>query len=288
LTKTKKMEIIDCHVNLGWEASNIRKNLIPSQQSTEKVLQKMDQYGISKAVVLPFPCPGAQFNKNFAWYDTENQYLISASKISDKLIPFPGVNPGQKQSVDNINTMAVGYGVKGVKFSHQNLIQFPIDKLINHPLMKIIQDNNLVFMIHTGTGKEPGSDVYHTTLDYALLVAKFHPDVNFMFCHLGRLHKDLFEALKMPNVYMDTSALSLAQFSPAFVAKNHCELLRLSRPKEIIETLVTQGFEDKIIFGSDEPYTQYNNELNYVINANISEIAKRKIFSANLSKLLNL
>jgi predicted TIM-barrel fold metal-dependent hydrolase len=282
------MEIIDCHVNLGWDASNLKKNLIPSEQSFRKILQKMDAYDISKSVILPFPCPAAKFDLNSTWYDIENQYLITASKMSDRLIPFLGVNPGQLASVKNIGIGAMQSQVKGVKFSHQNLIKFPIDKLINHPLMKIIHDNNLVFMVHTGTGKETGSDVYHTTLNYGIKVAKSHRDINFIFCHLGRLHKDLFEALQLPNLYLDTSALSLAGFSRAFVAKDQTTLLKVSRPKEIIEIIVAEGYENKIIFGSDEPYTQLNNELDYVNRANISTDAKRKIFSKNFKKLLRV
>jgi predicted TIM-barrel fold metal-dependent hydrolase len=279
------MEIIDCHSNLGWDASNLKKNLIPAEQSYGKLLNKMDTYGISRAVILPFPCPGAKFN-NSTWYELENHYLIGAAQVSDRFIVFPGVNPGQKQSVDNIHTLSITANIKGIKFSHQNLIQFPIDKLVKNPLMEIVQDNNLLFMIHTGTGKEPGTDTYHTTLDYALVVAKLYPDINFIFCHLGRLHRDIFQGLEMPNVYMDTSALSLTGFSPAFRAKDCNDLLKLCTPKGIIETLVAKGFEDKLIFGSDEPYTQYNNELDYVSNARISDSAKHKIFSKNLIKVL--
>lgn len=75
------MEIIDCHANLGWDASNLRKNLIPTQQSYAKLLEKMDDNNISKAIVLPFPSPGAQFNPNAFWYGNVRESAIEVLKM---------------------------------------------------------------------------------------------------------------------------------------------------------------------------------------------------------------
>ena len=281
-------EIIDCHANLGWDASNIRKNLIPTQQSYTALLEKMDNYDISKAIVLPFPSPGAQFNPNAFWYDLENQHLMQASRYSKRLIPFPGVNPNDEKSVRNINTLAISFNIKGVKLSHQMPMKFPIEQLIGHPLMKIIQEHNLIFMIHIGTGKEPGAQHYHTTLDYAVKVAKHYPDVKFIFCHLGRLHWSLIDALNLENVHLDTSALSMHANWKQFIALEPMPMFKSSMPIDVIEKLVNIGYEDKIIFGSDEPYTDYKSEIESIEKAEIPEIAKRKIFSENIKKLLGI
>jgi predicted TIM-barrel fold metal-dependent hydrolase len=281
------MKIIDCHANLGWDISNTRKKLFPTNQSINQLLSKMSGQGVSKSVILPFPSPGGQFNENAIWYEVENQMLMNAMRSHPNLIAFPGVNPADEASVKNIKTLAIAYRVKGVKFSHQIPMGFDIDKLINHPLMKIISDYNLVMMIHVGTGKERGAQQVHTTLPYAIKVAKYYPAIKFIFCHLGRLHSDIFEALSLPNVWMDTAGFSLSYNWLEFTAKDPVLMFKGLSPEDIIEHLVSQGYEDKLIFGSDEPYTRYDEELGIIQKANINEIAKKKILAENLERLLS-
>jgi uncharacterized protein len=280
------MKIIDCHANVGWDVNNTRKNLYPVSQTYVKLHEKMDNANIEQSVIIPFPSPGAQFQSVGFWYDIENHYLMEAERFSKRFVPFPGVNPNDKWSVRNINTLAVTFGIKGVKFSHQIPMGFSIDKLINHKLMKIIQEHNLVFMIHIGTGKEVGGQYVHTTLDYAIQVAKQYPDISFIFCHLGRLHWSLIEALQLKNVHMDTSALSMWKHWEEFLAKEHMHIFKHSSPTDVIEKLVALGYEDKILFGSDEPYAKYQKEIENINDANIPERAKRKIFYENIIKLL--
>jgi predicted TIM-barrel fold metal-dependent hydrolase len=282
-----KLKIIDCHANVGWDVSNTRKNLFPIGQNYNELLEKMDKYGITKSIILPFPSPGGQFNDNDFWFEFENQYLIEANNYSKRLIPFPGVNPGDKRSVSNIKTLTA-FGIKGIKFSHQIPMNFSIDKLINNRLMRIVLDNGLIFMIHIGTGKEPGSQDIHTTLNYAVKVAKRYPDIKFIFCHLGRLQWSLLEALNLENVHVDTSALSMHRSFGEFTALEPIRMLERLSPVGVIEKLVGRGYEDKIIFGSDEPYARYKNEIEYTEKAEIPNKAKRKIFYENISKLLKI
>jgi predicted TIM-barrel fold metal-dependent hydrolase len=286
------MKIIDCHANLGWDISNTRKKLFPTNQSAKELLFKMDENKIVKSIILPFPSPGGQFSDNACWYEVENQMLINAmrssssSSSSSRLIPFAGVNPGDACSVKNIKTLAVAYAIKGIKFSHQIPMGFNIDDLIGHPLMKIVQDYHLIMMIHIGTGKERGAERIHTTLPYAIKVAKYYPGVRFIFCHLGRLHKDIFDALQLHNVWTDTAGFSLSFKWSEFSAKDPAGAFKKLTPIEIIELFVGQGFEDKIMFGSDEPYTHYEKELEIIQNASISNEAKKKILAVNIENLL--
>jgi predicted TIM-barrel fold metal-dependent hydrolase len=282
------MKITDCHANIGWDTNNIRKNYFPTEQKYQELLIKMNKNDISKAIILPFPSPAGQFSKNTFWYEMENHYLMQASKYSDRFIPFPAVNPNDDKSVNNIKTLAIAFDIRGIKISHQIPMGFSIDKLIGHELMKIVKENNLVVMIHTGTGKEAGSRDVHETLNYGIKVAKKYPDIKFIFCHLGRLHKSVIEAIKIKNIYMDTSAISMANFSKEFIALEPFPYFINTRPELIIKKLVDFGYEDKIIFGSDQPYVSYKDEIASINNAEIPEKAKRKIFHENISKLIGL
>jgi predicted TIM-barrel fold metal-dependent hydrolase len=280
------MKIIDCHANVGWDMSNTRRNLFPTGQSALGLVRKMVDNSISKAIILPFPSPGGQFSDNASWYDVENQLLINAVNSYPSLISFPGVNPADERSVKMIRTLAIAYGIKGIKFSHQIPMDFNIDKLINHPLMDIVTDFNLIMMVHIGTGKERGAGHVHTTLPYAIKVAKHYPKIRFIFCHLGRLHEDMFDALRLPNVWMDTAGFSLQYHWGEFSAKEPVFIFKNLKPEKIIEQLVERGFEDKIIFGSDEPYTSYKAEVSIITHAHISDTAKKKILAQNMEGLL--
>jgi predicted TIM-barrel fold metal-dependent hydrolase len=280
------MEIIDCHANLGWDMNNTRRNQFPNGQNHRQLLIKMNTAQVRKAVIVPFPSPGGQFSENAFWYDMENHNLINAKNANSRLIPFPAVNPKDPLSVKCIKTFATAYGIKGVKFSHQIPMSFSIDKLIKHPLMKIVQDFRLIMMIHIGTGKEKGAELIHTTLPYAIKVAKYYPDVNFIFCHLGRLHEDMIEALHLGNVWMDTAGFSLGYKWSHFAAKDYFKFFKTLGPEQIIEQLVKQGFEEKIVFGSDEPYASYEKEIGIIKKANISDTAKSKILGRNMGALL--
>lgn len=280
------MKIIDAHTNIGWDASNLRKNLIPSEQSYEALLARMDRYKVEKAITVPFPCPAAKFDPTSAWYDIENQYLMTAHNSSERLIPFIGVNPGDERSVEAVNTLVTAFGVKGVKFSHQTLSGFSIDGLIGHPLMERVQGANLIFMMHIGTGKEPKAREVNNTLDYAIKVAKHYPGIEFILCHLGRLHWSMLEALNLDNVHMDTAGLSLWHDWKEFIAREPMSIFEHTTPVEVLERLADLGHADRIIFGSDEPYTPYRDELENINKADIPEAAKRKILHKNIEGLL--
>jgi predicted TIM-barrel fold metal-dependent hydrolase len=280
------MKIIDCHLNVGWDNSNLRRNLFPTEQTFKQALIKMRDHGVSKSIIVPFPSPGGQFSQNAFWYEVENQYLINATRYSSKFLAFPAVNPKDLASVKNIHSLAVAYAIKGIKFSHQIPMDFDIDQLIDHPLMQIVKDNNLIVMIHIGTGKEAGANQVHVTLDYAIKVAKHYPTINFIFCHLGRLHQDILAALSLANVYMDTAGFSLGNNWSHFVAKNYLLVFKNMNPSQIIEYLVYKGFAKKLIFGSDEPYVSYKKELEIITSANISKADKERILALNMEKLL--
>jgi predicted TIM-barrel fold metal-dependent hydrolase len=282
------MKIIDIHANVGIDLNNLRKNQIPVEQNFKQLLIKMDEYDISVSVIVPFPSPGGQFNSDISWYDAENHILINASYQSKRLIPFPAVNPNDNESVESIEENLLVQGIKGIKISHEIPMGFSIEELIGHKLMDIVQKNNLILMLHTGTGKELGAGLVHNTLDYAIKVAKAYPKVKFIFCHLGRLHQSIEEAFNLKNVYMDTAGLALHTHWNQFIAKDALNIFRKSNPIQVIEELVRAGYEDKILFGSDEPYTSYERQLEHINKSGISDEAKNKILYENAAKLLRI
>lgn len=285
----KEYKVIDVHANLGTDISNLRTGLTPVEQSAEALLDKMKQTGIEKAIVLPFPSPGGQFNEDTFWYEQENQLVVTACKVNpDKLIPFIAVNPKQSRSVENIKTLSLMHPIKGIKLSHQQPMKFSLDQLLGNPLMDVILEHDFIFMIHIGTGRETNADKYVSTLDYAVKVAEEYPEIKFVFAHLGRLHYSLLDAITLKNVWFDTSGLSMWHAWREFIAKEPLKIFEVSTPIDVIEKLVELGWEDRLLFGSDEPYVQYSEEIDYILKAGISEESKKKIFYENAKKVLDI
>ena len=288
--------IIDCHTHVGVNIRNLMRRIHPFEQSIDGLLETMDAFGVSKAIVFPFPYASTLPLRDKTvdhklsrsafteMYSEDNFAFISAAgEHPDRLIPFLMGNPLDKRCVEHIRLFATS-NVRGVKL-HPASYNYSISILKNNPIMKIIQDLDLVVSLHIGTGKEGAKTAI--TLDHALEIAKIYPSIRFIFCHLGRLHRSLPDVLDLDNVLLDTSGLSLNLSSIAFLAKYPLLSLRYCDPRYVIEWLVEAGYEDKLVWGSDLPYTDYEQELDYILNSRIPETAKRKILSENIGRFLN-
>jgi len=92
--------------------------------------------------------------------------------------------------------------------------------------------------------------------------------------------------LNMDNIWMDTAGLSLWENWRAFIAAEPMKIFEHSTPVEVIEELAHKGYADRIVFGSDEPYTDYAMEISLIERADIRESDKKKIFHENIEGLL--
>jgi predicted TIM-barrel fold metal-dependent hydrolase len=266
-------------------------NKHPQEQDVDVLIKKLDKYQIEKAIVFPFPSPLAQFKKDEFWYKAENDYLIDSwKKYLSRIVPIPGFHPKDLQSVDYACYLIEEYSLKGLKLHTRAAQTSPLELKDNY-VMKKIHDNQLILILHIGTGRESEFKEKNTdiSLESAIQLAKLYPDVKFVFAHLGRLHLSLQEALRLENVAIDTAGLSIKQSWSEFPAEKHDRELINKSPVEIIEYLVELGYEDKLIWGSDEPYgISYAEERNYILNTRIEERKKSKILFYNAKRFFDL
>jgi predicted TIM-barrel fold metal-dependent hydrolase len=288
--------IIDCHAHIGKDVFGERKNILnfngtPQKQSIEEFLAKMSNLGIDRAIIYPFPSPLKQFEEDNFWYHKENRYLMKfVEEYRQQLYFIPAVNPADKRSIDYCIELVERYNLKGLKI-HTRPIQYE-PRHLDLFILDFLKNKDLPLVLHIGSGKEPelvekGVD---TSLDSAIHLAKNYPHNRFVFAHLGRLHKNLEEALKLENVMVDTSGLSVKRLWKDYSAKNYNRALVSKSAEEIISVLVEKGYSDKIMWGSDEPYgASYNEELQYVKdNKKLDEYTKKKILSENAIKWFKL
>ncbi len=114
--------------------------------------------------------------------------------------------------------------------------------------------------------------------------------MRFVFAHLGRLHKSLEEVLEPENVMVDTFGLSVKEIWRDYSAECAHDKLANLPPEGVISYLVNKGYEDKIMWGSDEPYgVSYKDEIAYVKNnRELNDLQKEKLLSMNAIRWFKL
>ena len=171
---------------------------------------------------------------------TPNEFIAEyVNRFPEKLIGFAGVDP----AVDDVQTTlqrAVELGLRGVKLGpiYQNV--HPHDERMLS-VYQFCEDHSLPIMIHQGTTfprKAPLKYSFPLLLED---VALQFPKLKMVIAHLGHpwIDDTLVLIRKQPNLYSDISALHY-------------------RPWQFYNALISAkeyGVLDKILFGSDYPFT---------------------------------
>ena len=112
--------------------------------------------------------------------------------------------------------------------------------------------------------------VFGPELDELAGHIKRYPRIRWLLAHIGsaELEKYIRFAREFPTVYV--------------------ELCLSSCPRGLVEHLVAQGLEDKVIWGSDVVFLDQASQFGRVLFAQIPVEAKRKILGLNARKALGL
>ena len=128
-------------------------------------------------------------------------------------------------------------------------------------LFRIIQKSEKPVLIHTRKENNPNSDP-----DRLVELALRYPQINFIFGHFANgLDSVIKRAKDIENLFLETSIVS----SP-----------------KIIEMAVNVCGSEKILFGSDYPYSDQELELEKVKRAEISREARENILSGNARRII--
>lgn len=283
--------MIDYHVHIGkiYYGKNI---LTPNI-----LLEKMEKNQIEKSVILPIENP-----EETHFYLTTDTVLKICKRYKEKLIPFCNVDP--RRGINNEKENVIGkiieeYVEEGAKGFGEVIANLPFNDKRMKNIYKICGKLRLSIVFHLGG--IPGNSTMGLTdkigLPYIEEVLNEFPDTIFVahgpgwwaeisgdvkpeernLYPKGRIEKEgkvQYLLKNYPNIYADLSAGS------AYNA--------LTRDYEYgIEFL--NKFYDKLLFATD--YLCPEQELpiiDYLKNVNISEEKKKKIFSENARKILNI
>ena len=235
----------DSHIHLGPSGPWL-PNFDPSV-TADKVIEVMQKYGVTKAVVFPNPLPGSK-------YPEANDYIISSvRKYPANLIGFGRIDPRYGEEViPEIKRLAES-GIEGIKL-HPTVECFRPDHPSFFKVFQAMVDSNIKLIVtHSSESGFAAADLWAT-------VANRFPQLNIILAHLNEACIPLLR--EFPNIYADTSTASISLIRKAYGVSS-----------------------SKILFGSDYPYTNYQEELGKIIT-NCSDEEKERILLTNFEEVI--
>lgn len=229
----------------------------------EHLLDYMEKYNIEKAMLSGMD--------NRYWYVSNDWVAEQVKKYPDKIVGCAGVNPENGMKAISEMERAVNVlGLKGVTILPY-AIQKPINDKIMYPFYAKCCELNVPIHIQVGytaplLPSEVGRPIY---LDE---VALYFPELKILGSHIGYPWTDEMIAMawKHPNIYIDVGTHYPKYYQPQF-----------------LNYLNTYG-QDKVLFASCFPLTDYDRQMKELSQINLREEAKRKFLRENAIKFWGL
>jgi len=176
------------------------------------------------------------------WVD--DQYVANyVAADPSRLIGFLSVDPTQPGWEDEMRFGHQTLGLRGIKLLSMYAGFRPDDSRLD-PLWRYATEHRLPVLLHTGTTFVAQAPLECTLPRHLDSVATRFPEVRIIMAHLGHPYEGeaVVTARKHPHVYCDISALHY-------------------RPFQLYHSLMLvqeYGVWDKILFGTDYPFTTVN------------------------------
>lgn len=222
--------------------------------------RKMSDFGVDISVVQPVVTKPSQTKTVNEW----------ARKITDgRLISFGGIHPATddwKRDIDFICSL----GLPGIKL-HPEYQSFTVDtpemmKIYDYALSK-----GLMLLFHAGY--DPAfAPPYHSSPKQFSNIMKQMKGGTIIAAHLGsaKMWEDVERNLAGTGIYIDTS-MGFEYY-----------------PHDLFLKIVDAIGEDRVLFGSDSPWSRAGQEIETLNSLALSQEIKEKILYKNAAKLLKL
>lgn len=197
-----------------------------------------------------------------------NDFAISLL-VKKNIIPFGSVHPDSPNALSELERLAKA-GIRGIKL-HPDYQNFFVDDEKMFPIYKKIAELGFITVFHAGVDIGYPNPV-HCTPERLLRVLDLFDDAPVVAAHFGGwlLWDSVLEDLCGTKAYLDT-AFSSGKMPPDYA-------------KELIKA---HG-ADKVLLGSDMPWSDTLDEVRFVQSLDLSAEDEEKILSNNAKRLLNI
>jgi len=228
--------------------------------TTSDLLRSMKRARIDLSVIQPVATKPSQVRAINVW---------ASQIVGDGLLPFGTLYPGQPDWEDEIVRIKRA-GLSGIKF-HPDYQSFDPDDRDLFPIYEKLQAESLVVLYHAGDDisfPPPGRG----TPKSLLKIVEHFPALNVIAAHLGgfKMWDEVEAYLAGKDIYLDMS------YTFGYM-----------ETERIIRIMERHGF-DRILFGTDSPWKDQQEEVQNILRLDIPDEAKSKILAENAHKLLDL
>lgn len=207
------------------------------------------------------------------WVD--DKYVADyVARDPDHLVGFLSIDPTQEGWEDEVRHGHEELGLRGVKLLPM-YAGFGVDDPRLEPLWKYCDKHNLPVLLHTGTTFVKQAPLACTLPRLIEPVARRYPGIRFILAHLSHPYEGECVATirKHPNVYADISALHY-------------------RPWQLYNSLMLvqeYGVWNKLLFGSDYPFTTVNKSIDGLrnLNSQLEGTALPRLNEEEIEKLIH-
>ena len=229
----------------------------------EGLLASMKNSGVDMSIIMPVATKAEQM-ENINSYAKE-----ICEKYPGKLISFGGIHPdcvNYKQELNRMKEM----GLKGIKI-HPDYQRVFIDDVRFMNIIEYADALGFIILTHAGIDIGLPEPVHCPPYKLRKVLDTLKP-TKMVAAHYGawKQWQEVYEYLAGENVYFDT----------AFTF----DFIKLDMFLKILE----KHDKDKILFATDSPWSQATKDIEIIRNLPIEESVKRKIFSENARKLLEI
>jgi uncharacterized protein len=222
-------------------------------QTGAQLVEKLNKAGVDKAVIFPFV--EGEFSN-----DVMDQY---AKEFPDRLIPYCSVNPWLREAaVKEVERCLGKLKFKGIKL-HPTLHGFHLsDRSLVGPIFEVAQKYNVPIISHGA------ADLFNAPPEFAEIARNF-PKVPLLMAHCGffwSVDQAIGYAKEIPNLYLEASRVPV------------CEL------KQAVDVLGPE----KVIWGTDSPFVDYEFEYKKMARVTDSKEALALIVGGNIARILKI
>ncbi|MCI5937359.1 MAG: amidohydrolase family protein [Eubacterium sp.] len=249
--------------NSGWKAVS---------DGTKAGLQKaMQQSGVDLSVLLPVATSKRQV-------DTINDEAARTNETTDQtgLLSFGGIHPETPDIKQTIRTIK-NLGLKGIKL-HPDYQDAYFNDIRYKRIVDQATEQGLYIVIHAG--EDSGlPDPIHCRPEHIREVLRDTGSDRLILAHMGgwRLWDEVEELLIGEDVYFDTAtSLEGIPGVTGLLTKEH------------FAHLVRKKGADRILFGTDSPWQNAADNIQWIEETELLEEEKENIFSKNAKRILGL
>lgn len=223
-----------------------------------ELLQKLDEWGVDKGVLLPIATKPSQQRTINDW---------AASVQCDKLYCFGTVHPDAEDALTELERVK-SLGLRGIKL-HPDYQGFFADEERIFPIYRKCAELGLPVILHAGLDAL-SMDCIHCTPQMSARVLDAVPEMTLILAHFGgnELWDDVEKYLVGRNVYFDT----------AFIDGSISD-------EQALRIIKAHG-ADKILLASDCPWHPSSAEIGLINRLDLSDTEREMICSGNALKLL--